>query len=302
MNIALLTSIYNYTPEQISPWVNSLKKTNFGGQVFAVVYNPENDEMQKYLTANNIHVCIAYLDGETHVATQRFRDYTELLNSEYAKGVEAVIHTDARDVIFQSDPGVWLQNNIQDFKLIASGEGVTFRHEDWNSDTLERHYSTSMYLKLADKETLCSGIIAGRVNEIKQLFTTIYELMFYSANPCDFADQTAYNIAVYEIFRDMTKIVPASDNWCANLGTLKALPENNPTWSTGPRSQYNSFERIRKNKTFKETLLCKMPELREDGLIYAENGKPYSVVHQYDRYQPWKDAILDKFSDTVYAS
>jgi hypothetical protein len=45
-----------------------------------------------------------------------------------------------------------------------------------------------------------------------------------------------------------------------------------------------------------------MPELREDGLIYAENGKPYSVVHQYDRFQPWKDVILDKFSDTVYAS
>lgn len=302
MNIALLTSIYNYTPEQISPWVNSLKKTNFSGQVFAIVYNPENDEMQKYLTENNIHVCIAYLDGETHIATQRFRDYVELLNSEYAKGVEAVIHTDVRDVIFQSDPGVWLQNNMQDFKLIATSEGVTYRHEDWNNEVLERHFGKNMYLKFADKETLCSGIIAGYVKEIKELFSTIYELMFYSTNPTDFVDQAAHNIAVYEIFSSITKIVQASDNWCANLGTLKALPENNPTWSTSPRTHSSSFERIRKNKTFKETLLCKMPELREDGLIYAENGKPYSIVHQYDRYQPWKDVILDKFSDTVYAS
>jgi protein YibB len=34
--------------------------------------------------------------------------------------------------------------------------------------------------------------------------------------------------------------------------------------------------------------------MREDGLIYADNGKPFSIVHQYDRYQPWKEHILGK--------
>lgn len=294
MNLAIIASAYGYNIEQIKPWVESLKRTKFGGKVFVLVYNPQDEELLNYLKDNDIFVMLAQLNGETNMATQRFLDYSEILKTEYAQDVEAVITTDIRDVIFQSDPGIWFKQNIEDFSLMATSEGVCFRHEDWNGDNLEAHFGKTRFLQYADRETLCSGIIAGKKGAMIELFRTVYELSFFSNDPHAFVDQIFYNIAVYEIYPEITKIVPASSNWCANLGTLKAIPENQPDWGTSSRSAYNSFERLRTNKTFVEVMKCKVPEMK-DGLIYADNGKPFAIVHQYDRFQPWKEIILERY-------
>ena len=137
MNIGILASVYGYEPEQIKPWVESLKATKFGGKVFVVVYDPQDSILLDYLKENGIFTFTSELNGETNMATQRFLEYSEILKSEYTNDVDAFITTDIRDVIFQSDPGVWLKNNIQDYDLVATSEGVTFRHEDWNGDNLE---------------------------------------------------------------------------------------------------------------------------------------------------------------------
>lgn len=298
MNIAVMASVYGYLPEQIKPWMNSLKSSGFKGKVFVIVYNPEGEELLQYLKDNGVFTFVAQLNGETNMATQRFLQYQEILKSEYANDVEAVITTDIRDVIFQKDPSVWFQNNIQDYDLIATSEGVTFRHEDWNGDALEKHFGKERFLKFADKETICSGIIAGKKETMIKLCETVYELAFFSDDPSAFVDQIFYAIAIYEIYNDITKIVPASENWCANLGTLKAIPANSPDWSTQSRSTYNSFERIRKNKTFEEVLSCKVPELI-NGKVVNEKGQPYAIVHQYDRYQPWKEHFLGVEKNTT---
>lgn len=301
MNIGILASVYGYMPEQIKPWVESLKATKFGGKVFVVVYNPQDSILLDYLKENGIFTFTSELNGETNMATQRFLEYSEILKSDYAKDIDAFIATDIRDVIFQSDPGVWLKNNIQDYDLVATSEGVTFRHEDWNGDNLELHLGKNLYLKLADNETLCSGIIAGKKDMLIKLFKTVYELAFFSNDPGAFVDQIFYAAAIYEIFGKVTKIVPASDNWCANLGTIKAIPENSPNWSMGSRSQHNSFERIRKVKTYVEALSCDVPTMKND-LVINSKKQPYAIVHQYDRYQPWKEILIEKYSGTQYVS
>lgn len=291
MNIAIFASVYGYEPAQIKPWMESLKSSGFSGKVFVIVYNPEGEELLKYLKENGVFTFVSQLNGETNMATQRFLQYQEILKSEYAKDVDAVIATDIRDVIFQSDPGVWLKNNIQDYQLIATGESVTFRHEDWNGDALEKHFGKNVFLEFADRETLCSGIIAGKKEAMIKLCETVYELAFFSADPGAFIDQIFYNIAIYEIYNEYTKIVPAGERWCANLGTLKAIPENTPEWSTKSRTEYSSFERIRSNKTFQEVLKCAVPEMI-NGKVVNSVGQPYVIVHQYDRYQPWKEHFI----------
>jgi hypothetical protein len=296
MNTAIIASCYGYNIDQVKPWIESLKKTGFGGKVFVLVYNPQDNTLLDYFRSEGVFTFVGQYLGETNMATQRFLNYIEVLKTEYASDVELVISTDIRDIIFQKDPGVWLQNNIEDYDLVATSEGVKFRHEDWNGGNLEKHFGKKRFLSLADNETLCSGIIAGKKDTIQQLFKVVYDIGFFSEDPGDFVDQIFYNIAIYEIFKEKTKIVPASEDWTANLGTIKALPELSPKWSTSPRCEINGYERFRKIKTYKEALLCKIPEMKEDGLIYAENGKPYAIVHQYDRFQPWKEALLEKYS------
>ena len=294
MNIAVMASVYGYGPDQIKPWMESLKSSGFKGKVFVIVYNHDGEELLQYLKDNGVFTFTSQLNGDTNMATQRFLQYQEILNSEYANDVDVVITTDIRDVVFQSDPGVWVKNNIQDYDLLATSEGVTFRHEDWGGEALETHFGKEMFLKFADRETICSGVIAGKKETMIKLFETVYELSFFSQDPGAFIDQIFYAIAIYEIYNDITKIVPATENWCANLGTLKAIPENMPSWSTGTRTGTASYERFRKNKTFVETMKCKVPVMKDDGLIYADNGLPFAIVHQYDRYQPWNTKILSR--------
>ena len=301
MNVGILASVYGYKIEQIKPWLNSLKKSNFKGKVFVVVFNPQDNELLDYLKENGVFAFVGTLNGETNMATQRFMEYKAILKSEYASDVDLVIATDIRDVIFQKDPGVWLKNNIQDYDIIATSEGITYRHEDWNGDSLENQFGKNMFLKLADKETICSGIIAGKTEMIIKVFESIYDLAFFAKDSNAFVDQLFYAVAIYKIFIDKTKIIPATEDWCANLGTIKAIPENTPLWSTKSRSEYNSYERTRSNKTYTEMLKCSIPQMKDD-IVYADNGKPFAIVHQYDRFQPWKEILLEKYGETKYAS
>jgi hypothetical protein len=297
---AILAVASGYTPEQVKPWVESLKTTGYDGKVFIVMYETldNNDEaLAEYFKESNFNIFKITPEGKTHIATQRFIDYAKILETEYFNDVDIVIHTDIRDVIFQEDPSIWVRNNIEDYQLLSTSEGITFRHEDWGGEAIEKHFGKEMFLKFADRETICSGIIAGKKEAMIKLCETVYELAFYSQDPEAFVDQIFYAIAIYEIYNDITKIVPATLDWCANLGTLKAIPENTPTWSTGTKSVSMGYERFRKNKTFTEVMKCKIPEMKDDGLIYADNGKPFSIVHQYDRYQPWSIKIHSRLND-----
>ena len=300
MNVAVIASCYGYGIDQVKPWVNSLKQTGFKGMVFVIVYNPSDNILLEYFKSEGIFAFVAQFTGETNMATQRFINYIEVLNTDYGKEVDLVISTDIRDIVFQTDPGVWLQNNMQDYDLVATSEGIRFRHEDWNGGNLEKHFGKKRFVTHADKETLCSGIIAGKKDVIMKLFKTIYEIAFFSEDTGDFVDQVFYNIAIYEIFKEKTRIVSAGEDWVANIGTIKAIPENMPKWSTSSRCETYGYERIRKNKTYNEVLLCKIPEMK-DTIVYAENGKPYSIVHQYDRYQPWKEILLEKYGGFKFA-
>jgi hypothetical protein len=125
-------------------------------------------------------------------------------------------------------------------------------------------------------------------------------MSFYSGAPDGFNDQHFHNIAIRKVFSNITNIPTAQSSWTANLGTLIAIPMNSPDWSSSPRTVYNSYERFRKG-TFVENMLVALPQMI-DGKVCTPSGKPYAIVHQYDRYQPWKEELLEKLGTTNYVS
>jgi hypothetical protein len=286
MNTAIIAAAKGYSVYDVTPWVESLKKTGYSGKKFVILYDP-SEEFANYFKDNGFYVLIGRDESLTHIATQRFRDYADLLKSEHCKDIDLVIHTDIRDVVFQKDPEKWLKDNIGRNHIIASGEGVSYRHEDWNGDGVQSHYGKEIFDELIDEETLCSGIIAGRRDAFIKLCLTIYELAFFSNDPGGFADQHFFNLAIRKAFSDITYISSANENWTINFGTMVAIPFNSPDWSTGPRTTYNSYERFRKG-SYVENMLVDMPKM-ENGKVLSPSGEEYCIVHQYDRYEPWKE-------------
>ena len=300
----ILAAASGYTPDNVKPWVESLQNSGYDGKVCIIMYETvDNSEtaLAEYFKENGFHIFLAKPIGDTHIATQRFLDYANLLESDYCKDVDLVIHTDIRDVIFQENPENWLRSNLQRYThIIATGEGITYNHEDWNGDGLQTQFGENVFEEFKDVETLCSGIIAGRKNMIIELFKTMYELAFYSAQPDGFVDQHFYNLAIRKSYSDYTHVSSPSESWNINFGTMVAIPLSDPNWSSTNATAYNGYRRERTGN-YVDNMLSPVPQLI-DGKVCNELGVPYAIVHQYDRYQPWKEVLLDSLNIVKYIS
>jgi hypothetical protein len=294
MKTCLIAAAGGYKVEDLKPWVNSLRKTSYEGDVIVIVYDPVDETVPEYLKSENIGVIIGSVNGDLNIATQRFIDFAGILSGEHGKNYDIIVTTDIRDVVFQRDPGLWVRENIGENDIIASGEGIKYKHEDWNGDMLQRHFGNKVFDIMKNYETLCSGIIAGKKDMMINLFRTTAELAYYGKDPGAFVDQCYYNVAIRRVFDEKTKIASGDSTWCANLGTLYAIPMNTPQWSTRSRSEYDSYERFRTHKKFTDVMTCPLPQMIDDQVCNAA-GEPYAIVHQYDRYQPWKEILTQKY-------
>jgi hypothetical protein len=290
MKTAIIAAAGGYKPEDVKPWTESLIKSGFDGKVFVVVYD-NNIELMDYFKSHNFYVLQTYNRGDFNVATQRFEDYMHLMKNDITNDIDLFLHTDIRDVVFQSNPDTWLRANIEDAQIVATAEGCLYKYEDWNGDGMQRQFGKEIYDKVADKETLCSGIIGGTREGLMSLFTSMLEIAWSSDEPWGFIDQHFFNLAIRFIYENVTKIVPADSPWVLNCGTMIAIPMNSPEWSSGPRTPYNSYERLRKG-AFIENMLAELPYMDSENLVCTPKGEPYAIVHQYDRFQPWKEEIL----------
>lgn len=300
MKTAILAAAGGYTPTDVKPWTESLVQSGFDGKVFVVVYD-NNIELMDYFKSHNFYVLQTNNRGDHNVATQRFEDYIHLLNNEITSDIDLFLHTDIRDVVFQSNPDAWLRGNIGDSLIVATAEGCLYKHEDWNGDGMQKQFGKEIYDKVANKETLCSGIIGGTREGLISLFTTVLEISWYAAEPWGFVDQHFFNLAIRFVFEDVTKIIPADSPWVLNCGTMIAIPMNTPDWSSGPRTAYNSYERFRTG-AFIENMLSDLPYLDSENLVCTPKGEPYAIVHQYDRFGEWKELLLEKYAGIKYVS
>ena len=157
MNLGIITAASGYELAQIKPWIDSLIRTGYTGKIAVMLYD-QKDEIAEYLYEKGVRVFYGEKRPLTHIATQRFQDYTWLLKDEYFADVTHVLHTDIRDVLFQSNP-VDVMSQWQNENLVATAEGICFRHEDWNGEGIEENFGKNAFMKLADEQVLCSGII-----------------------------------------------------------------------------------------------------------------------------------------------
>jgi hypothetical protein len=298
---AILAAVKGYVTEQVKPWVESLKKSGYNDKVFIIMYDKNEIELANYFIENEFQIFYATHTEETHIATQRFLDYSKLLESDLCKDVDLVIHTDIRDIIFQENPDTWLRNNMEKNKhILATSEGITYNHEDWNGDGLQNQFGESIFERYKDIEALCSGIIAGRKKIIIGLFNTIYDLAFFAQQPDGFIDQHFYNLAIHESYLDFTQISTPEESWNINFGTMVSIPLLSPDWSTGEKTEYNNYDRKRTG-SYIDNMLYPIPQFI-DGKVCNELGVPYTIVHQYNRYPLWGETLLETLNIFKYVS
>lgn len=178
-----------------------------------------------------------------------------------------IVWCDVRDVMFQTDPAAWMEENLNGAKLIGAAEGYLIENQ-YHNDFWAQCTSPKDYAWLKKEEVICSGTFAGEATTMLAVFEHMFELHESIADPRAF-DQGLWNLtARTSPFKEVFRIPKMREGFCATgwpskqfMGDMQYVTDQSPVYM-------------------------------EDSVVYApETGVPYAIVHQYDREPAWAERI-----------
>lgn len=276
----LLIGVFsNYNWKVIEPWVISAKRNIKNSDIVLIVLNSDFDTIDK-ITEHEVNVIICNADEEKRIVynnsnfAPHIERFVHLYNylKEVRKNYKYVFTTDVRDVIFQSDPFEWMENNLGDKKMLCTSEALKYIDEPWGNENLLQTYGAFVHDKFKDKEIFNVGILGGESEYIKDLCLNLF---LNSINrPIPIVDQAVFNVTVNtKPYSDIFKFCRLSDGFAVNAGTT-----NDPAKIT----------------SFKPNLLEESANF--DGeTVSNSDGVPFVIVHQYDRVPEWNKVLDAKY-------
>ena len=217
MKDLIIGAITGYNFDQVKPWLNSIKKSGFTGDIALVCYNisyetaeflekegvilfafEKDDAGKRYIYKHDFQICL-----------HRFIHYWNFLKDlkyEY----RYLIATDVKDVIFQRNPVEFLERTLHDKVLNVSSESLKYKDEPWGVNNMTQSFGTFFYEHLKDRIIINCGVLAGRSEYMLDLFLKIF--LVCSGSPMRVLggggpDQAALNILMStSTYQDITNI------------------------------------------------------------------------------------------------
>lgn len=288
----------NYKLEDIRNWIHSIKMSGFQGDVVVFCYNFADDlTVPRYLQemgatcilpeTNNYGQQVTQFEfhsGRTNkenyhmlVHNMRFFHFWQFLTQSEER-YRYVFHTDTRDLVFQTNPSDWM---LAEFGLcdscddiVAPSENVLIKDEPWVTEMIHKLVGPYVYeLTLKDRLALNVGSFAGPHITFADMCLSIYQTSL-SVNqqflPA-LGDQPAFDVLVNTSFRTRAYIAEPSSLYSCQCGTM--IP-----------AQFQ-------DKQVESTDIA----ITDDGVV-TNNGKPFMILHQYDRVPYFVGKVNERYS------
>jgi len=251
--------------EKIKLWSESFKN-NSDGDVFLIAANVNENDLDVLKELNILFdtVTVENTSQINHKRLQHTKDYISKLK------YDLFLVTDVFDVFFQSDP--FLKMNLNEYDIFVSGEGVLVKQEPWNHDVIKKVFPEKLDI-CSDKEIICSGIIAGKKEQLIHLYEEMFSLCESGVDGHNIKDQAALIVLVSENLIDKLKIFNLDDGWAIHCAV------------SGPTQFFDSWG-------FRNNLKYGIPKL-ENYVIKNGSGNKFDIVHQFNRIPEWESNILD---------
>ena len=285
MKDIVIGCITGYNFEKIKPWVNSLDTCGFTGTKAMICYNVDYETTEELVKRgytifafkkNDEAKRFEYKDNFS-IVVERFYHLWYFLKG-FKGQYRNIITTDVKDVIFQTNPSLFLERVIKDGKKInVACESIRYKDENWGDNNLLKSFGPLIHEHNRDNLIYNAGTISGDFDTMLDVFLNIY-LLCNGSNPFTEGgggpDQAALNILLQlEPYKSIANFAMSEDGYAAQLGT------------TGPQIQ---------NK-YGDKVVEKTPIL-VDNLVCTSNEQVFSLVHQYDRVPEWKELIEKKYA------
>jgi hypothetical protein len=275
--------ITGYTFDKIKPWVNSLDTCGFDGTKAMICYNVDYETVDELVKRNYTILAFKKNDEKKRfeykenfsIVVERFLHLWFLLK-RFKGQYRNIITTDVKDVIFQTNPSTWLENNLGDKEINVACESIRYQDEEWGSHNLMKAFGALIHEHNKENLIYNAGTISGKFDTMSDLFLNIYMLCNSTNHFTEGGggpDQAALNILLnMKSYKDITNFAMSEDGYAAQLGT------------TGPQiaGKYGN-KLVEKNPILVDNMIC------------TSEGVPFSIVHQYDRVPEWKKIIEAKY-------
>lgn len=282
----------NYTWDHIKYWVNSIRRSGFEGDVAIVGTNISKDTIDRLTQEGVILSLYGTVDehgnitspksGAPHV--ERFFyiwNFLETTTEEYG----LVVTTDTRDVVFQTNPIKWLEDNLMMESMVAASEGMLYQDEPWNNRNLYEAFGPYFHQKLKDRLIYNVGTIGGGYHAVKGLLSLIFHL---SVNrPIPIVDQAVYNFILHQHPFEVDTFFTKNENaWAIQLGTTLEAVQSGAGEIGTMKDKIEDYLKLYRDEQ----------PIIEDGIVYNSKQEKFCIVHQWDRAPSVKQAIDKLYS------
>lgn len=234
--MVIISSIMNYSPDDIKCLVGSLNDVGYTGTKIMLVYNNPNNVVD-YLNDNGWVVVEKELTMLQHI--QRFKDSHDVLLN-YPD--EKYLFLDSRDVFFNKNPELWDLNK----PLYVGVDGFShLANHEWGRENMLRSYPQH-YSNIFDKYHLNCGAIYGEGDTMVEFLLDVYTTALESdqrigLQPMDFTpdDQMALNVLCYTKYNGIAEIQSRDDDYIFNMAQI--------VWSIDHTKEfyiYHQYDRV----------------------------------------------------------
>ena len=256
MSGLILGTTKGIDPKDLIPWAYTAIKTNNKVVLIAVDFND-------YTKLEELGVEIVRKEFNNRLSphNQRFLlQYEYLMDSD----CEYAITTDVRDVIFQHDPIIWLNNNLGNYKVVCASEGLLYKDEPWGNNNLIEGFPY-LYDRYKSNLIMNVGVVGGKTKELASINLAIYTMCLH--NPAYLSDQSSFNILCgMDAFSSIIYKSESRAGFALHSGTFL-------------RNCTTGEFRLNDNNCH----LLKEPEPVLDNSFRTCDGIPYCIVHQWNR-------------------
>jgi len=267
----IIGAFTNYNYNQLKPWCESIDECGFTGDKVIILGDTTQETIGELIKRKFMIIPMPKLDVPIHVA--RFIAIYEFLRTNW-QNYRFVVTTDVKDVYFQTNPMDWLEHNLKDqYKIVAGSEGMKYEDEPWGNENLLQTYGPFVHEHFKKNEIYNVGTLGGYSEYIKDL---VFNIFMNAVNrPIPIVDQAVFNVMLQtQPYKGVTYFAKQLNGWACQAGT-----------TVDPS----------KIEQFRPHLLEAEPKF-EDGVVKTSLGRPFCIVHQYDRVPEWKQFIMEKYN------
>ena len=268
VSVATASKICTVNWATIEPYAVSLHRSGFNGTKIMFVSGIDSDTVSK-LIATGIQV-IEFTKEQNFIWPPIVKFLFET-KQEFRN----ILYVDCFDVVFQSNPSTWLEQNLGEHRLVGCTDSVTIENGG-GTDIWVKDFNPEAYEKIKHEDVCCCVTVMGEAHAMRDLLTEINtEINTALCANRRLVDQGILNALLYTKYKDITMVPKLAAGFVG--GVVQFLGGNTTVW-TNPHPRLDM----------------------ETGLVYpAGSNTPFVIVHQHNRNQEWWTRISLRYVKTA---